>query len=165
MRTQIRWGPTILDATYEVQGANLAEALEFLESHRRWAWFTGNFQPGFRCSTGGYVQLVSLYFDYVITMPAWPAYSHQPARCQAEWDRMWHALWKHEDHHRLIFERWVSDLERSLESHRRCTAYEAARFIASSYLLMRRRQDEFDQADSHGCSRGITLDVTGCELP
>jgi hypothetical protein len=162
MRTQIRWGPTILDATYEVQAADLTEVWEFLKSRRQCAWFTSVFNFSFRYSTGGYAQLARLEFGYTITMPTWPAYADQPPECRAEWDRMWRALWKHEDHHRAIYDRWASDLGRALEAHRRCKVGEAARFIASSYLLMLRRQEEFDLNADHGCSRGITLNVEGC---
>ena len=160
MNILLNWGAKNTGAKYRVKGADLESARKFLSGREEWGLFVGDFSYKWKGDAQSNVSLVRIEPKFTITMPSWPAYRNQPQQCKDEWDTMWRALGKHEDGHRDLFERGISQLLSKLEALEAATGREVDDFMEQARAEIQSEHDAYDTRTDYGKSRGVELSIT-----
>jgi predicted secreted Zn-dependent protease len=160
MKVDLNWGAKRLSAHYILKGADLEQALKVLMAREEWGKFEGNFTYKWKADEKGNVSSVTIEPTFTITMPSWPGYNKQPQQCKDTWDEMWHALRKHEDGHREIFEQGVAKLVKGLEEAGDTTGREVDDVMQKARSDIQDQHDEFDTQTENGKSQGVELVIT-----
>jgi len=159
MKVDVNWGPRRENAHYRANGADLERAMRFLMGRDEWGIFVGSFSYKWKADAKGNVSSVKIEPTFTVTMPSWPAYRNQPQQCMDEWDTMWHALRKHEDGHRDIFERNISRIVAKLEALEETSGREIDDMMEKGRSDIQNEHDAYDMRTDHGKSQGVELTI------
>ena len=161
MKTQVRISKKV--GTFKVGGKTLQDAKNQL-GPLEW----GHFQPiagkvNHKLDENKKVVSVEIVGGHTIEMPVWTGYTKAPQVCQAEWDRMWKALEKHEQGHALIYAEGVLKLEFTLSgiAEGTITVAELSTHLGNAMAKMEQAQDKFETDTDKGRKRGVVLDPPG----
>ena len=157
IKVELNWGARNSSATYRVAGNDLDGVAKVLGGREEWGKFEGTIDYKWQGDAEGHAKRVRLTPAYTLTMPSWPGYRKQPRTCKDAWDTMWRALKKHEDGHKQIFTRGVSDLVSKLEALRNAKGSEIDTLIGKTSKQIQAEHDKYDRETDHGRSRGVEL--------
>ncbi|MFT5423562.1 MAG: putative secreted Zn-dependent protease [Phycisphaerales bacterium] len=153
-----KWGSKKTENSIRLKAKTLGGALEELEKLDEWGEFDGQIGFAYKAKSKKVTE-VTLKPSYVIKMPVWAKYGGAPKGAKKEWDRMYKALEKHENIHRLlhletyaIITDWLVKAEELTESD----------FKAQFKKLMtqgQKNQDKFDSSSDHGSKKGVELNI------
>ena len=148
--------------TFKVKGKTLLAVKKNLGPEAKW----GRFDPmdlssKLTLDKDKMVTDVKLFAGYTIAMPVWTDYTKAPARCKAEWDRMWKALEKHELGHAGFLVEGVVMLQLAIQEKEPGTiSKEAFDALRDEHAVDLEKADkEFEIETDHGRKRGVTLDI------
>jgi len=151
-------------STFKVAAKTLGEAAEELDKRDEWGKFDGKIGFDYDSDENDYVTNVTLKPSYTIEMPVWAGYKKAPKACQEEWDRMYKALEKHEDGHRLIHLETLAKIQDILGKQTDLSADQLKTDYAQMIQDGQDNQDKFDTATGNGSKKGVELTITDeCE--
>lgn len=148
------------NSTFKVSAKTLGAAAKELDRRDEWGEFNGKIGFDYQSDETDCVTEVTLKPSYSIDMPVWASYKKAPKACQQEWDRMYKALEKHEDGHRLIHLETLATMADSLAEK---TDYPSDQLKIDFDTMSQdgqNNQDKFDAATGNGSKKGVELDIT-----
>jgi predicted secreted Zn-dependent protease len=148
------------NATFKVNAKTLEGAADELSKRDEWGKFNGKIDYSYDSDENDFVTNVTLKPSYTIDMPVWAAYKKAPKPCQEEWDRMYKALEKHEDGHRLIHLETLATIETALQGKTDYTSTQLDTDFGQMMTSGQTNQDKFDTSTGHGEKKGVTLTIT-----
>ena len=147
-------------STFQVKAKTLGGAADELSKRDEWGKFDGNIGYDYDSDENDYVTKVTLKPSYTISMPVWAGYKKAPKACQQEWDRMYKALEKHEDGHRLIHLETLATIETALQCKTDYPASDLKTDFAQWMQDGQDNQDKFDKSTRNGANKGVELTIT-----
>ena len=164
IKVAVKWGSKDTKSSIKIKAKTLGGALKALEKRDEWGKFDGKIGYAYKADSDGLVTAVAIKPSYTIQMPSWDGYKKAPKACQTEWDRMWKALEKHEDGHRLIHLETLAIISDWLDKAEDLTVADFKSTFEAKMKEGQKNQDKFDSATGHGEKKGVTLTIASeCE--
>jgi predicted secreted Zn-dependent protease len=159
VKVKTTWGSKSTSKSIKITAETLGDALKALQGLDEWGQFDGTIDHDYDTANDVVTQ-VTLKPSYKIQMPEWSGYSKAPKACQKEWDRMWKKLEEHEDGHRQVHQKTLTDLEASLKKKTDLTEDQWNKEFDAAIKKMQEDQKKFDSDTDHGAKKGVELNVS-----
>ena len=149
-------------ATETVPGKTYDEMFKFFEkknaAKQEWGKFSTE-RPGLALlpAKDEPITEVVLSIGYTITLPSWSGASSATKAGKAAWDKMFKALEKHEDNHRLILLEECAKFGEKVGAEKELTKKKLAELFTQFPKDVKAAQDKYDDATSHGEKEGVFL--------
>jgi hypothetical protein len=140
-----------------VGGATLAEVAQALNQRDEWGRGGGSLRvENVPVGTSTSV-VVTAHANLIMILPEWTGYEKASAAAQAEWNRMFANLARHEDRHVEIA---VEEADALADALKGVEIAEIGRLVTDANARLAKRQKEFDDQTAHGENAGVTLNIS-----
>ena len=144
--------------TYNLSGRDISAAVAYLDMrHGCWGEYRDHSAYDFSLGANGHVTQVTITASPTIAMPEWPGYARASAAEQAEWDRMFAALTRHEDAHHGVYRRVANNFRTMLRRMRGLTEDRLRTEFEDFLGRVTDEQRAYDQRTRNGANQGVTL--------
>ncbi|MFG0307244.1 MAG: DUF922 domain-containing protein [Phycisphaerales bacterium JB040] len=159
IKVKIKWGAKKTTKSIKIDAKTLEGALDKLSRLPEWGKFEGQIGYQYKADKNKRVTEVTLKPSYEIKMPVWTKYGAASKESKKEWDRMYKALAKHEDGHRLIHLEALAKINAWLTGAEGLSVNEFKSTFEKMMKDGQKNQDKFDSSTDHGAKKGVHLHI------